>query len=253
MLWLIVWQKLVPPNLIVLLFALVNSVLHFVYSAGSCYPVLLFLSRIVILLDFKKRSEKKMSTNRTDNSASKKPPSPSPLRFFKFFQELFFYLLKFLKFPKIMCLTFCLLYINELESNCFNDFLLLANAWEEEDEVVMITCRLENPDLDQVNGEVKDKLENFSNELYEMRFNMKSGLTSQKKLSASVVDFPQVNKYYTDILEARDSEYKALAHLQSLKSCLDEQNLELRVKTANEAEAISQQRLAAAEAEIAEL
>ncbi|TYG93169.1 hypothetical protein ES288_A11G088900v1 [Gossypium darwinii] len=56
-----------------------------------------------------------------------------------------------------------------------------------------------------------------------------------------------------DVLEARDSEYKAWAHVQSLKSCLDEQNLELRVKTANEAEAVSQQRLAAAEAEIAEL
>lgn len=38
-----------------------------------------------------------------------------------------------------------------------------------------------------------------------------------------------------------------------MKSCLDEHNLELRVKTANEAEAISQQKLAAAEAEIAEL
>ncbi|KAH1108652.1 hypothetical protein J1N35_012420 [Gossypium stocksii] len=56
-----------------------------------------------------------------------------------------------------------------------------------------------------------------------------------------------------DILEARDSEFKAWAHVQSLKSCLDEHNLELRVKTANEAEAISQQKLAAAEAEIAEL
>ncbi|KAK8635491.1 hypothetical protein V6N13_004225 [Hibiscus sabdariffa] len=56
-----------------------------------------------------------------------------------------------------------------------------------------------------------------------------------------------------DILEARDSEYKAWAHVQSLKSCLDEGNLELRVKTANEAEAMSQQRLATAEAEIAEL
>ncbi|GMJ01421.1 REDUCED DORMANCY 4, histone mono-ubiquitination 1 [Hibiscus trionum] len=55
-----------------------------------------------------------------------------------------------------------------------------------------------------------------------------------------------------DILEARDSEYKAWANVQSLKSCLDERNLELRVKTANEAEAMSQQRLAAAEAEIAE-
>ncbi|KAK5810706.1 E3 ubiquitin-protein ligase BRE1-like 1 isoform X1 [Gossypium arboreum] len=57
----------------------------------------------------------------------------------------------------------------------------------------------------------------------------------------------------SDILEARDSEFKAWAHVQSLKSCLDEHNLELRVKTANEAEAISQQKLAAAEAEIAEL
>ncbi|XVF33731.1 hypothetical protein REPUB_Repub17cG0193700 [Reevesia pubescens] len=79
--------------------------------------------------------------------------------------------------------------------NCF--IFHNANAWEEEDEVVLITCRLENPDLDQVNGEVKEKLENFSNELYEMRFNMKSGLASQKKLSASAVDFPRVNEYYT--------------------------------------------------------
>ncbi|TYJ22880.1 hypothetical protein E1A91_A08G154000v1 [Gossypium mustelinum] len=56
-----------------------------------------------------------------------------------------------------------------------------------------------------------------------------------------------------DVLEVRDSEFKAWARVQSLKSCLDEQNLELRVKKANEAEAISQQRLAAAEAEIADL
>ena len=41
----------------------------------------------------------------------------------------------------------------------------LANAWEEEDEVVLITCRVENPNLDMVNGTVKEKLENFSNEL----------------------------------------------------------------------------------------
>lgn len=54
-------------------------------------------------------------------------------------------------------------------------------------------------------------------------------------------------------MEARNSEYKAWAHVQTLKSSLDERNLELRVKTANEAEAISQQRLAEAEAEIAEM
>lgn len=55
--------------------------------------------------------------------------------------------------------------MNGLECNCFNDFLLLANAWEEEDEIVLITCRLENPDLDLVSGEVKEKLDNFNNEL----------------------------------------------------------------------------------------
>ena len=48
-------------------------------------------------------------------------------------------------------------------------------------------------------------------------------------------------------------EYKAWAHVQSLKSSLDEHNLELRVKEANEAEATSQQRLATTEAEIADL
>jgi len=43
--------------------------------------------------------------------------------------------------------------------------LLLANAWEEEGEIVLITCRVQNPDLDMVSGDVKEKLENFSNEL----------------------------------------------------------------------------------------
>lgn len=47
----------------------------------------------------------------------------------------------------------------------FCDLFSIANAWEEEDEVVLITCRLQNPDLDMVNGPVKEKLENFKNEL----------------------------------------------------------------------------------------
>ncbi|XP_022895849.1 carotenoid 9,10(9',10')-cleavage dioxygenase 1-like [Olea europaea var. sylvestris] len=79
--------------------------------------------------------------------------------------------------------------------NCF--IFHNANAWEEGDEVVLITCRLENLDLDMVNGGVKEKLENFTNELYEMRFNLKNGLASQKKLSTSAVDFPRVNENYT--------------------------------------------------------
>ncbi|RLM98554.1 carotenoid 9,10 [Panicum miliaceum] len=79
--------------------------------------------------------------------------------------------------------------------NCF--IFHNANAWEEGDEVVLITCRLENPDLDKVNGHQSDKLENFGNELYEMRFNMKTGAASQKQLSVSAVDFPRVNESYT--------------------------------------------------------
>ena len=49
--------------------------------------------------------------------------------------------------------------------NFFNDFLLLANAWEEEDEVVLINCHLENFDMDRLNGNVKEELKTFSSEL----------------------------------------------------------------------------------------
>ncbi|XP_039121891.1 E3 ubiquitin-protein ligase BRE1-like 1 [Dioscorea cayenensis subsp. rotundata] len=56
-----------------------------------------------------------------------------------------------------------------------------------------------------------------------------------------------------DVMEFRDMEFKSWAHVQSLKFSLDEHNLELRVKAANEAEAEAQHRLATAEAEIADL
>lgn len=56
-----------------------------------------------------------------------------------------------------------------------------------------------------------------------------------------------------EFLEARHSEYKAWVYVQSLNYSLDEHNLETRVKTAIEAEAASQQMLAAAEAKIADL
>nr|C3VEQ4.1 RecName: Full=Carotenoid 9,10(9',10')-cleavage dioxygenase 1; AltName: Full=Carotenoid cleavage dioxygenase 1; Short=OgCCD1 [Oncidium hybrid cultivar]ACP27629.1 carotenoid cleavage dioxygenase [Oncidium hybrid cultivar] len=79
--------------------------------------------------------------------------------------------------------------------NCF--IFHNANAWEDGDEVVLITCRLKNIDLDLVNGAVKEKLENFSNQLYEMRFNMKTGAATQKELSAPMVDFPRINENYT--------------------------------------------------------
>ncbi|KAJ1697401.1 hypothetical protein LUZ63_005913 [Rhynchospora breviuscula] len=79
--------------------------------------------------------------------------------------------------------------------NCF--IFHNANAWEEDDEVVLITCRLQNPQLDLFNGATKEKLKNVTNQLYEMRFNMKTGEASQKQLSVSVVDFPRINENYT--------------------------------------------------------
>ncbi|TVU40496.1 hypothetical protein EJB05_13963, partial [Eragrostis curvula] len=72
-----------------------------------------------------------------------------------------------------------------------------ANAWEEGDEVILITCRHEKPGLDKVNGFQSEKLENLGDELYEMRFNMKTGAASQKKLSASAIEFPRINESYT--------------------------------------------------------
>ncbi|XP_058225268.1 carotenoid 9,10(9',10')-cleavage dioxygenase 1-like isoform X2 [Rhododendron vialii] len=77
--------------------------------------------------------------------------------------------------------------------NCF--IFHNANSWEEGDEVVLITCRIQNPNIDLISGEVKENFE--TDELYEMRFNMKTGLASQKKLSVSAVDFPRVNESYT--------------------------------------------------------
>ncbi|XP_020580149.1 carotenoid 9,10(9',10')-cleavage dioxygenase 1-like [Phalaenopsis equestris] len=79
--------------------------------------------------------------------------------------------------------------------NCF--IFHNANAWEEGDEVVLITCRLENPDLDMVNGAAEDRPDNFTNQLYEMRFNLKTGAATQKELSAPAVDFPRINENYT--------------------------------------------------------
>jgi hypothetical protein len=63
---------------------------------------------------------------------------------------------------------------------------------------------------------VKEKLENFGNELYEMRFNMKTGSASQKKLSASAVDFPRIYECYTGLLTRRLSSLLLLSLLSPL-------------------------------------
>lgn len=56
-----------------------------------------------------------------------------------------------------------------------------------------------------------------------------------------------------DLMEIKESEHKAHMQAEVLRNALDEHSLELRVKAANEAESACQQRLSAAEAEIADL
>lgn len=58
---------------------------------------------------------------------------------------------------------------------------------------------------------------------------------------------------HRDLMEIKESEHRAHSQAEVLKNALDEHSLELRVKAATEAEAACQQRLSAAEAEIAEL
>ena len=54
-------------------------------------------------------------------------------------------------------------------------------------------------------------------------------------------------------MEIKESEQRAPSQAEVLKNALDEHSLELRVKAANKAEAACQQRLSAAEAELADL
>lgn len=58
---------------------------------------------------------------------------------------------------------------------------------------------------------------------------------------------------YREVRELQQANCRARAEVQRLQLALDEHSLELRVKEANEAEAACQQKLAAVEAEIAEL
>ncbi|XP_051134328.1 E3 ubiquitin-protein ligase BRE1-like 1 [Andrographis paniculata] len=87
--------------------------------------------------------------------------------------------------------------------------------------------------------------------------NLKLRITCLESTAADLKRFQEMYAHASadsrEVEEARDSELKAWAHVQGLTSSLDERNLELRVKVAIEAEAKSQQRLATAEAEIAEL
>lgn len=72
-----------------------------------------------------------------------------------------------------------------------------ANAWEEGDEVVLYSCLLPTVDLEMASGPLKREMQSYKNELYELRFNLKTGCASQKQLSVSSVDFPRINEKHT--------------------------------------------------------
>ncbi|XP_026662234.2 E3 ubiquitin-protein ligase BRE1-like 1 isoform X2 [Phoenix dactylifera] len=125
-------------------------------------------------------------------------------------------------------------------------------------------------ELHSLRGEVQflsGMLRRKENELESLSDRSANQLSEVNKLQLVVRDLRQTNQELKlflemyrcefndsrEVIESRDMEYKAWALVQSFKSSLDEHKLELRVKAANEAEAISQQRLATAEAKIAEL
>ncbi|KAG8083154.1 hypothetical protein GUJ93_ZPchr0014g46985 [Zizania palustris] len=82
---------------------------------------------------------------------------------------------------------------------------------------------------------------------------MISGLRqTTKELKLFVDMYKRESTDSREVMESRYREFHEWACVHALKSSLDESILEQRVKAANEAEAISQQRLAIAEAEIAE-
>lgn len=122
------------------------------------------------------------------------------------------------------------------------------------------SLRADMQSLSNILGRKAEELETLSARSIEQDAEMQKLQAALQDLKESEMELKLILQMYSresietrDVMEAKDLEYKAWAHVQSLKSCLDEHRLELRVKTANEAEATSQQRLATSEAEIAEL
>lgn len=71
-----------------------------------------------------------------------------------------------------------------------------ANAWEEGDEVVLVSCRIPSIDLNAVSEYTDEKSKAFVNELWEYRFNVKTGGATERQLGKLQSDFPRVNDEY---------------------------------------------------------
>ncbi|XP_024360877.1 carotenoid 9,10(9',10')-cleavage dioxygenase isoform X1 [Physcomitrium patens] len=71
-----------------------------------------------------------------------------------------------------------------------------ANAWEEGDEIVLHSCRMEEINLTTAADGFKENERISQPKLFEFRINLKTGEVRQKQLSVLVVDFPRVNEEY---------------------------------------------------------
>lgn len=110
--------------------------------------------------------------------------------------------------------------------------------------------------LDKMTGEQKN-LTNKCSEQMRMIKSLKANVEKMQKekheLQLYVDMFAQQIYDNRDITEIRESEQRAHVQAKALRSALEEHGLELRIKAAKDAEAAYEQRLAAAQAEIADL
>ncbi|KAL0720732.1 hypothetical protein Bca4012_035331 [Brassica carinata] len=79
----------------------------------------------------------------------------------------------------------------------------------------------------------------YASQLRDLNATVRDLKNSHEELKLFLDMFKRESTDPRDIAETKEQEYRAWAHVESLKSSLDEQNLELRVKAANEAEAVS--------------
>ncbi|CAM6088223.1 unnamed protein product [Calypogeia fissa] len=71
-----------------------------------------------------------------------------------------------------------------------------ANAWEEGDDVVLISCRSPYLDFGAISVHEKSMVGKTDVEMWEYRFNMKTGNAMERKLADIRSDFPRINDEY---------------------------------------------------------
>jgi carotenoid cleavage dioxygenase-like enzyme len=86
--------------------------------------------------------------------------------------------------------------IRWFESSTTGFIFHVANAWEEGDEVLLIACRSPGLDLEDMSVYEKDKCDKVTTNLWEHRFNLKTGEIRERKLGELHTEFPTINDDY---------------------------------------------------------